>query len=335
MAEEIIPPISPRTRRRPARAELIVFGVAAVILILAQGPSIKRSGERMDPGVIRTAVLAVGKPADWIGRQLPFDNGAHTLTAWLSPDDDLASGAGGFAATVNQTSGVPPVTTDAFTPADLGEPPAPKRGLRKLLVTGDSMSQGLDAELARRLSDGNATQVVRDPHIGTGISKTDLVDWGKLSTRQTGKYDPDAIVMFIGANDGYSIDDVDCCSAEWAALYATRARTMMNTYRRDGDAIIYWLSLPLPRDKDLATIVRVVNAAVRAAATPYRRDVRILDMTTLFTPDGKYRDEMEVDGKEQLVRDADGIHLNDRGAELAADEVLRAVAQDFEGVDSP
>jgi hypothetical protein len=110
---------------------------------------------------------------------------------------------------------------------------------------------------------------------------------------------------------------------------------MMNTYRRDGDAIIYWLSLPLPRDKDLATIVRVVNAAVRAAATPYRRDVRILDMTTLFTPDGKYRDEMEVDGKEQLVRDADGIHLNDRGAELAADEVLRAVAQDFEGVDSP
>jgi hypothetical protein len=54
----------------------------------------------------------------------------------------------------------------------------------------------------------------------------------------------------------------------------------------------------------------------------------VLDMTSLFTPDG-YRDAMEIDGRRQIVRDPDGIHLNARGAELAADVVLQAVRRDF------
>jgi hypothetical protein len=30
-------------------------------------------------------------------------------------------------------------------------------------------------------------------------------------------------------------EEVPCCGADWAAIYATRVRQMMNTYRRDGD----------------------------------------------------------------------------------------------------
>ena len=30
--------------------------------------------------------------------------------------------------------------------------------------------------------------------------------------------------------------EVECCGPDWAALYATRVRTMMDTYRRDGAA---------------------------------------------------------------------------------------------------
>lgn len=328
MSEEIIPPISPRTRRRGAREALLVVGVAAVILLLTQGPSIRKTGERMDPGVIRTAVLAVGEPAGWLGDRLPFADGAHALTAWLSPDDDLEDGPGGFAQTANETAGVPPVTSEAFAPGDIGAEPAPKRELGTLLVTGDSMTQPLDAVLARRLAETG--EVVRDPHIGSGISKSTIVDWGRLSVRQAER-EPDAVVMYIGANDGFEIDGVACCGPEWAASYATRARTMMDTYRRDGDAVVYWLTLPLPRDEDLARVVRAVNGAFRAAAAPYRRDVRLIDTTALFTPAG-FRDELVVDGEEQLVRDADGVHLNETGAELAADLVLRALAQDFEAV---
>jgi hypothetical protein len=38
---------------------------------------------------------------------------------------------------------------------------------------------------------------------------------------------------------------------------------------------------------------------------------------------------MSVDGRKQIVREPDGIHLNDTGAEIAAGEVLAAVRRDF------
>jgi lysophospholipase L1-like esterase len=332
---DIIPPISPQTRRRGARDALIVVCVAAVLLILAQGPSIERTGERMDAGPIRVSVLAVGRPAAWLGNKLPLADIVHDITAGLSPDNELTTGAGGFEALTTNGKGVPPVTPDAFGPTDLGPAKPPERGLRKLLVTGDSLAQPLDSILARRMSGGEAIQVIRDPHIGTGISKTDLLDWGKLSVRQVGQDTPDAVVVFIGANEGFPIDGTECCDADWAAAYATRVRTVMNTYRRDGIGRVYWLTLPLPRDKDRQTVARVVNAAVRAAAAAYRAQVRVLDMTTLFTPDGRFRESMEVDGRTQLVRQPDGIHLNETGSELAADAVQRALGADFKDVPQP
>ncbi len=284
----------------------------------------------MDPGPIRTVVLAVGRPAAALANQLPFADAVHEVTVGLSPDEDLTAAAGGFDATATSSGGaVAPVTRDAFAPGELGPRPEPERGLRTLLVTGDSMSQPLDTVLARRMAGGDATQVIRDAHVGTGISKAGLLDWGKLSVRQVAQQTPDAVVVFIGANEGFSIGDADCCGADWAAAYATRVRTMMNTYRRDGNAIVYWLTLPLPRDKQRQEIARAVNAATEAAASAYRAQVRVLDMTTLFTPNGEYRDDMVVDGRPELVREPDGIHLNEAGAELAADVVLDAIAQDF------
>jgi hypothetical protein len=38
---------------------------------------------------------------------------------------------------------------------------------------------------------------------------------------------------------------------------------------------------------------------------------------------------MEVDGEDTIVRESDGIHINQRGSELAADTVLAAIDRDF------
>jgi hypothetical protein len=191
----------------------------------------------------------------------------------------------------------------------------------------------LDAELARQLAD-TGVKVERDPHVGTGISKSGLVDWGRLSTEQTAEFEPDAVVVFIGANEGFEMpgpdgSQIECCGPDWAAEYAYRARRMMNTYRRGGRARVYWLTLPAPRESDRQRIARAVNAAIEVAAQPYRAHVRVLDMEALFTPGGRYRDAMTVGGRPQIVREPDGIHLNARGAELASDAVLDAVQRDF------
>ena len=106
---------------------------------------------------------------------------------------------------------------------------------------------------------------------------------------------------------------------------------MIETYRQGGRARVYWLTVPAPRDSGRARISRAVNAAIGVAAEPYRAQARVLDMAALFTPGFRYRDAMDVGGRRALVREPDGIHLNARGAAVAADAVIEALAARLRG----
>lgn len=328
------PPPPPRGRHLTASDALKVIGIVVLILVVLVGRSVRHAGEEMQAGWERSLVLAFGKPAGWVADKLPVQDLWADATDPLKPGDDL-DGPGGFAdaGAAGAQHGVPPVTPDAFDAAALGaKPVTPPRPLKTVLVTGDSMSMPLDAEVARRLA-GSGIEVVRDPHVGTGLSFSSIVDWGKLSTSQVSKDKPDATIVFIGANDGFPLKyagkSYECCGPQWAATYATRARTVMNTFRQGGGARVYWLLLPGPRDPDRQKIARAVNLADTTAAAPYRAQVRLLDLGAIFTPGGRYRSAMPVDGQETIVRQPDGIHLNQAGASIAADQVLRLMRADY------
>ena len=320
-------------RRFRARDGVLVVLLAAVLLILFEGASIRKAGEEMNPGVGRDAVLAVGRPAGWIADRLPLASVSHRATAWLSPEPSLG-GPGGFQEGKGSLAGsIPPVTPDAFDPATIGAPAPPRRPLRTLLVTGDSMSQPLDSDLAQMLAPAGV-HVIREPHLGTGISTTFIVNWGKLAALQVKQDHPDAVVVFIGANEGFPMaassgHEVSCCSAEWAAIYANRARQIANTYRQNGVARVYWLTLPTPREQARQLIARVVNAAIEVAVAPWAAQIRVIDTVPIFTPGTVYRDSMSVGGTQTIVRQADGIHLNEAGSSLLAGIVLARIRQDF------
>ncbi|MGI8803660.1 MAG: DUF459 domain-containing protein [Solirubrobacteraceae bacterium] len=324
-------------RRFTARDAVVAVVVAMTLLVLFAGASVRRVGRNQNPGIGRTVILAVGDPAGWIADRLPLAAIAHTATHWLSADNNLSSAGGGFAYVSSTTSApgaaVAGVTPDAFDPATLGLPVPAPRPLKTLLVTGDSMSQPLDQDLAQRLSP-KGIKVVRDAHIGSGISTTFLLDWGKEAAAQVRQYHPNVVIMFIGANDGFTMPgaggrQIACCGADWATLYANRVRAMMNIYRQASAARVYWLTLPAPRDPLRQKISRVVNAAIAVAAQPWASQIRIVDMVPIFTPGFVYRDAMTVGGQPTIVRIPDGIHLNDAGSNLAATAVLDVVGRDF------
>jgi len=321
-------------RRFRAREAVIAVVIAAVLLVVFEGSSVLKAGDEMNPGVGRDVVLAVGRPSNWLARQLPLASVAHTATAWLNPEPKL-TGPGGFTARglVAGAAQVPPVTPEAFDPGAIGQAAPPPRRLHTLLVTGDSMSMPLDSDLAQQLVT-KGVHVVQDPHIGTGISSTFVVDWGQLSVAQVKADHPDAVVVFIGANDGFPMtgpqgSQVECCSPTWAAIYANRARQMMNTYRQAGAARVYWMTLPAPREAARQRIARVVNAAIQVAAEPWASQVHVIDTVPVFTPGFSYRDAMTIEGKQTIVRQADGIHLNEAGSSLLATIVLRSLHTDF------
>lgn len=327
-------PKAPRGRRLRARDAVKVILLTSLLLLLFAGSAVESAGEQMDRGVERSLVLAVGKPAGWVADNLPFEDAADSALAVLSPDDDL-DGQGFDAPTQDAPSprGIPPITRDQFDSVELGAREKAPRELKTLLVTGDSLSIPLDSELAKRLT-RDGVKVERDPHVGTGISKSGVVDWAKLSSKHVRDLEPEAIVVFIGANEGFPLPkpgggEIECCGADWAVVYAGRTRRMMDTYRQRGQARVYWLLVPLPRDAVRREVQRSVNAAFGVAAQPWRSQVRLIDLAAVFTPNGRYRDAMEVDGRRQIVREADGNHLNRKGAEVAADVVLESLRRDF------
>ncbi len=321
-------------RRYRARDAVLVVVAVAIVLALLEGPSVRKAGDEMNPGPGRSIVLALGRPSADASNGLKLASTTRDLTGFLSPDRNLATSNGGFSGQIAARAGgsVPAVTPDAFPPSALGQRPPPRRRLRTLLVTGDSMSMPLDADLAQRLIPKGIT-VDRDPHIGTAISKSDLVDWGKLSVSQVRKDRPDAVVIFIGANEGWPMAgprgrQVQCCNAQWAAIYAQRVRVMANTYRRNGAARVYWITLPLPREGSRQKIAKVVNAAIDVGLQPWADQTRIINSVPVFTPRG-YRDAMSINGKQTIVRQADGIHLNNAGSNLLAGIVVGKLKGDF------
>jgi hypothetical protein len=296
-----------------------------VLCVLFAGDSVTRTGQEMPEGIPRHVVLEIGKPTGAIARALPFAAAADAVEGWFQKDP-AARTAARPATEVSARGKISPADFDRRSVQVDG--PAPK--LARVLVTGDSMSMPLDVVLARSLVH-SGVEVTRDPRLGTGISKSEPVDWLDLAAEQAASDSFDVVVVMLGANEGFPLRagtaDVDCCTADWAAAYARRVRTIATTYFDSGVQHVLWLALPSPRDKRRQVISTAVNAAVRVGLAGFGSRATVLATDELFTPRGEYRDAMSVDGRDRIVRNEDGIHLNQTGAELAADEVQRQLEQ--------
>ena len=310
-------------RRFTARDAVKAVTLTTLLLLLFAGGAVRKAADELDPGLGRDIVKAIAEPAGWVSDHLPFSDTRRDLTSWLSPDQQL-SGTG------FEAGGVSPGRAARVTPPSAPQP------LDRLLVTGDSLSTTLDVEIARKLADqGSGVEVTRDPHLATGISNSNLVDWSQLSSTQAANDDPDAVVLFIGANEGYPMPDangaqVNCCGPEWVAIFRSRAGQMMDNYLRGGVQRVYWLTIPTQRDPARKPIADAVNEAVEQAAAARGASVRVVDLRPTFTPGDSYRDAIAIDGKQTIVRESDGIHLNEEGSSVAADLVLQAVDRDFD-----
>jgi hypothetical protein len=101
----------------------------------------------------------------------------------------------------------------------------------------------------------------------------------------------------------------------------------MKTYVQGGKGYVYWLAIPAARDPRRVEVISAVNHALVAAAEGMK-NVRVLNMVDVFTPGGVYRDSMNYKGRVVKVRQNDGIHLTEAGADIAADYVIAELEKD-------
>lgn len=202
----------------------------------------------------------------------------------------------------------------------------------RILASGDSMIQYVDNFLAKEVRPEHF-RVRNDDHVGTGISKPFLLDWPRHAGKLARSYRPTASVVFLGANDGFSMRWDGklraCCGVAWRKAYAARAQRMMQGLERGGAARVYWLTLPAARPRMWNHVYGAVNLALRQAAAREGPElVRLIDMGRVFTPSGHFQQTIVRGGHRVSVRQADGIHLNVAGARIAARVVVRRMRAD-------
>jgi uncharacterized protein len=181
--------------------------------------------------------------------------------------------------------------------------------------------QVLDDFLAQDLG-AHGVDVTKDARISTGLTKPFFFDWQGHARQQATTLRPDATVMFIGANDGFSATGprgapVPCCGPSWSAGYANLVAQMMRTYLRGDAGRVYWFVLPAPRPGSFSGLFGSVDAGIRRAARRFPGRVELIDVYAFFTP-GCYRDFMTYHGQGFVIHEPDGVHLSTAADGVAA-----------------
>ena len=203
-------------------------------------------------------------------------------------------------------------------------------GHMSVLVTGDSMSYPIDQELAVERPPGMTVHV--DRHDGTGLT-TQTVNWSRLAARQVRRFRPDATVITIGGRDGgiplrgRGHGLTPCCGARWLRLYANRLRPLARSYVRGGEAHVYWLELPAPKEALRAPLYEAVNEALVLLAGEFPGELTLIDVPGAISPGG-FQERISYEGLEVRPRTPDGIHLDHAGACIERSLIVSAMLAD-------
>ena len=235
--------------------------------------------------------------------------------AWLQKPTLLLGGS------ANASDSGPAVSPPAAEPVKV-VPVAPLKdryaqtGALRIGVFGDSMADGLWAGLYRDLRGIDGVTVTKFSEVSTGLSRYDYVDIQAKTTRQLDESPLDVAVILFGTNDaqGISMDgQIHQFGTEgWKAAYARRVDNLVALLRSRGTAV-YWVGLPKMKkasfDGRMTLINDVVEARMKALGVPY------IETTALTSnAEGEYEAYLSAaDGRRQLMRANDGIHMSMAG----------------------
>jgi uncharacterized protein len=353
-------PLDPAEPLTSAAVAMRVVRIALLTALILNTAGFVRAGVTMRPGPMRNAFLAVGHPVDAVARFLDLDRPRRSLDAAFGHPDE--AGPGGRTRLERDAAALPPSAARQGTgkhsggsaapgaptpPAQSGSGqsavaprPAPvAAGVRRptaadplrILVTGDSLSDFDGQQLAKILAAERLPAKLRNqPRNGTGLTQPTVFDWADEAATDAADYDPDVVVMVLGANDGWPLRGASEGSDAWVAEYTRRVEAVTRDFLAgDPRRRVYWVGPPVPRSAPWIHIFDRINQAIRAAV-PETPGLRYVDVATPTSDHGVYTDYLTgPDGRRVLARQHDGIHYSWPGSVFPARIILSAVEGEF------
>jgi S-formylglutathione hydrolase FrmB len=219
--------------------------------------------------------------------------------------------------------------TPAPAQAEETPTPAPEYNPSKVLLLGDSMMlEGFGPPLQRKLKKFEGLTVRRDGRYGAGLCRLDVFDWLKYFDEMLDKYEPELVIITLGANDTQDILNaggkkrVHVASDEWNEIYGQRVRDLLSRAAAR-NVRVFWAGLPImgrePYGARAANINRVVEKACAESSNGRFWD----GWLAVADAEGKYAAfAVDAQGRHVRIRAKDSIHLTEKGGEIMAEKFL-------------
>lgn len=223
---------------------------------------------------------------------------------------------------------LPPAVVEPSVP-EASPPAVPARVIdpaRKplVLLVGDSMMmEGFGPVLQRTLRKRPDMDVVREGKYSTGLSRQDYFDWPANLETLINKYNPDLVVICMGANDPQDIIDENrkrhhADSESWKRIYRSRAERLLAVATAKGAKVV-WAGLPIMGKEPYSTRVRRLSDLQKQACEAY--NAAFVDTTKVLADAHGAYTTFKVDdkGRHIRLRYKDMVHVTeDGGAMLTA-----------------
>jgi hypothetical protein len=207
-------------------------------------------------------------------------------------------------------------------------PPTAASPLR-LLEIGDSLGIDLGDQIEAQLDSSGLVRTTMASTGDTGLANTSYYDWPLHLAALLSEFQPQIVVVFLGANDDQGLSGVPGAtnpgSPNWVAGYGRRVDQVLDEATRAG-ARVAWVGLPPMADAALNLAMERENTIDQRRVTRSPGALYVPSNPVLGAASAPYQ-ETAVDGQGARVaaRTADGVHLTPAGATLLAGFVIAAI----------
>ncbi|MFM7069823.1 MAG: DUF459 domain-containing protein [Actinomycetes bacterium] len=301
----------------------------AVFIVLASG-NLVRSAEGMPLGWQRSVSMAAAKTVDRLANLLSLNRPYDWAAVELGIEQPVT-------ATTSTTTTIPAATTTtALPPMRVPSAAAPLR----VVVAGDSTSEGVGNRLKVAASATPEIAVDVRGKVATGLTRSDYFDWLAHTKELVATTRPEVYLFMVGANDQQSVLEPDGTVVAlygqpgWEDAYRQRVAAIMDAVRGDGRRVV-WVGEPNVGNPKIQEALTIINRVAKQEAK--RRDwVTFFDLADVVAgPDGGFAEYPTFPETGTIKCYAgDGVHLSMKCLDYAMTKLLPSVRRLYGGTTS-
>jgi hypothetical protein len=191
------------------------------------------------------------------------------------------------------------------------------------LLVGDSFMDTYSPVgdfLKKTLSSLKGVLVNRVGKVSSGLARPDFFNWSAKAQELVNLYKPNVVVAMLGANDDQPLKVTDANgqkkflifgTGEWQAEYSRRVSDFIKIFQRQ-KATVFWVGLPVMRDKARAERMKIINSVCQATINNNLKGAFFVPTWPILSnAKGEYTDVLiNQNGQKVASHAPDGIHLS-------------------------